>query len=287
MAYLFSAYGLTISSDISLLNTQPLSDKPDVNIRLETLDLSKEEQLNTTNQLCGSLPDIANFLFKEGCELIVSPVANVDSELLRVSVLAAGMSVILRQRGYLILHGSSVRIGSEAIAFLGHSGWGKSTLATAFHSQGHDLITDDVLTVDIQTKGCFAIPSYPLVKLLPDSAVTAAKHLNSPIDFGASTNKRIHPVETHFFERSILLKKLYLLGGESSTTIEPVSGAQAFMSLVSYSRTMNTLVGPDFMRTHFEQCQHLLKTVPVAQLPKRQSLQQLPELINTIKTDLG
>ena len=286
MNYLFSAYGLTIASELPLLHTQPLADKPDIRIRFKDFKPESEVQLNGIEQLYGALPNIADFLVQKGCELIVYPVAGVDPELLRVSVLAAGMAVILRQRGYLILHGSSVCIGSEAIAFLGHSGWGKSTLATAFHSQGHDLITDDVLAIDIQTEGCFAIPSYPLVKLLPDSAATAATRLSSPIGFGAATNKCIHPVETQFFGRSIPLKKLYLLGGKLST-IEPVSGTQAFMSLVSYSRTMNTLVGPDFMRTHFEQCQHLLKTVPVAQLPKRQSLQQLPELINTIKTDLG
>ncbi len=47
--------------------------------------------------------------------------------------------------GEAILHASAVAVGDEAVAFIGASGMGKSTLATLLCSAGASLITDDVL----------------------------------------------------------------------------------------------------------------------------------------------
>ena len=51
----------------------------------------------------------------------------------------------LNLRGESILHASAVAIGDEALAFIGASGMGKSTLATLLCSAGASLVTDDVL----------------------------------------------------------------------------------------------------------------------------------------------
>ncbi len=51
----------------------------------------------------------------------------------------------LNLRGESILHASAVAVGDEALAFIGASGMGKSTLATLLCSAGATLITDDVL----------------------------------------------------------------------------------------------------------------------------------------------
>lgn len=51
----------------------------------------------------------------------------------------------LNLRGESILHASAVAVGDEALAFIGASGMGKSTLATLLCSAGASLVTDDVL----------------------------------------------------------------------------------------------------------------------------------------------
>jgi hypothetical protein len=68
-----------------------------------------------------------------------------------IPVLAAGnlLAVHLRLRGELVLHASAVRIGSCAIAFVGGSGMGKSTMATLLCAGGHPLLTDDVLRTQL------------------------------------------------------------------------------------------------------------------------------------------
>lgn len=70
------------------------------------------------------------------------------------SVLTAGAMLALQLylRGILVLHASAVELGGEAVAFVGRSGMGKSTMAALMCSAGAKLITDDVLRVDdVQT----------------------------------------------------------------------------------------------------------------------------------------
>ncbi|MPZ64376.1 MAG: hypothetical protein GEU83_02220 [Pseudonocardiaceae bacterium] len=68
-----------------------------------------------------------------------------------IAVLAAGalLAVHLRLRGELVLHASAVQLGDGALAFVGASGMGKSTLAALLCTSGHRLVTDDVLRVDL------------------------------------------------------------------------------------------------------------------------------------------
>lgn len=71
-----------------------------------------------------------------------------------VPVLAAGalLAVHLRLRSRLVLHASAVCVDGSAVAFVGASGMGKSTMATLFCAAGHPLVSDDVLTVDVMAR---------------------------------------------------------------------------------------------------------------------------------------
>jgi hypothetical protein len=85
---------------------------------------------------------------------------DADPEL--ASLLLAGnvLSVVLGLRGECVLHASAVEIGGEALACLGGSGAGKSTLAALLCAAGADLVTDDVLRLDLSGERirCFTGP---------------------------------------------------------------------------------------------------------------------------------
>ncbi|MGH3997670.1 MAG: hypothetical protein ACRDTJ_09440, partial [Pseudonocardiaceae bacterium] len=68
-----------------------------------------------------------------------------------VPVLAAGtlLAVHLKLRHELVLHASAVQLDGHAVAFVGSSGMGKSTLAAVLSRNGCGLVTDDVLRVDL------------------------------------------------------------------------------------------------------------------------------------------
>src|SRR6185436_17962029 len=54
---------------------------------------------------------------------------------------------VLQQRGLLPLHASALLLGAGAIALLGPSRAGKSTLAAALARRGHPVLADDVVPV--------------------------------------------------------------------------------------------------------------------------------------------
>jgi len=74
-------------------------------------------------------------------------------------------------KGYFVLHASAWVVGERAILALGQSGAGKSTMASWFGAQGYPILTDDclVLRQDSPKSQWMALPSYPSVRLWPDS----------------------------------------------------------------------------------------------------------------------
>lgn len=67
-------------------------------------------------------------------------------------ILLAGTvsAFLLALRGHTALHASAVAIDGTAVAFVGQSGRGKSTLAALLCVHGAALVTDDVLTIDTE-----------------------------------------------------------------------------------------------------------------------------------------
>jgi hypothetical protein len=64
-------------------------------------------------------------------------------------VLAQVLPLAAVLRGMEILHASAVEMAGQAVAFLGGSGVGKTTLAARIVARGARLVTDDVLAVDV------------------------------------------------------------------------------------------------------------------------------------------
>jgi hypothetical protein len=80
---------------------------------------------------------------------------------------------LLAQQGELVLHGAAVApVEGHAVVLLGDSGMGKSTLSGASALAGHQVLTDDGLLMRVAADGVAAIPTYPSLRLWPDSFET-------------------------------------------------------------------------------------------------------------------
>jgi len=76
---------------------------------------------------------------------------------------------ILRIRGFTALHASAAVINGYAVAFVGGGGAGKSTIVAALARAGHKVLSDDIAILE-EVSGTFRIkPSYPHIRLWPDS----------------------------------------------------------------------------------------------------------------------
>lgn len=86
-------------------------------------------------------------------DIVVHLHPGADEGVLAVLAGGAVLAVHLMLRGDLVLHASAIRVNDGAVAFVGASGMGKSTLATLLCADGHQLITDDILRVRTAADG--------------------------------------------------------------------------------------------------------------------------------------
>lgn len=279
------AYGLQVQSELPLLAPIDPIHEPDVTVRFSSLAEASVEP-NQGNEILVSLPWGLKLLIRHGREVFVDAPANVDSAVLRAHILGAAMACVLRQRGYLVLHASCVAQGEKAIAFLGGSGWGKSTLASLFHQQGYSLLTDDVMAIRMDEPAPLAVPSFPEVKLLPDAAAAVGMSDEGVPMLQSLSYKSIQRLDRQFAACPIPLTHLYILRVGEVRNISPVPGPLAFTELIQHSRATKTMADQAFMKQHFHQCSALIKTVPFSYLHRPRSLEQLPELIALIEAHL-
>lgn len=183
-----------------------------------------------------------------------------------VPVLAAGalLAVHLKLRGRLVLHASSVRVGAAALAFVGASGMGKSTLATLLCTAGHQLVSDDVLRVDLgrdrvprvyagSTETRLRAAARELAAGKPEGSVrpTADGRLavRSPVHTGATLPLAACVVPLPSRE-------------DAEIAVRRISGAQALMRLSQFPRVVGWLE-PSAQRRDFHQLADLVGQVPV------------------------
>lgn len=116
------------------------------------------------------------------CDFVLSPdLAHVTVHLVRGAdpgmraILTTGtmLALQLSLRGSAVLHASAVEVDGRGIAFVGHSGMGKSTLAALMCAAGARVVSDDVVPV-----GGAGAPLVPLgateLRLRPGAEAVAA-----------------------------------------------------------------------------------------------------------------
>ncbi|HUC36557.1 MAG TPA: hypothetical protein VMR97_05485 [Acidimicrobiales bacterium] len=75
------------------------------------------------------------------------PESSADPGRLALVARGAMLAFYLGLKGHCVLHASAVEVGSPAVAFVGTTGMGKSTLAAWACSRGARLVTDDLLRI--------------------------------------------------------------------------------------------------------------------------------------------
>ena len=263
--YSYSAYQLCLHSEIPLSDLPVADGAPDIIVRLKRTNtlLATVETVNSSQEVFGHLEGIGNCWFSHGRFITIEPFENVSHDMIAPNILGGCMSISLRQRGFLVLHASSVSVQHSVVAFLGGSGWGKSTLAAALHAQGHNVLTDDVMAIKLDRAGGASkpdiIPSFPQCKLTPEAAAALGKDPAALSPLFAHAHKRAFNFKSGFQTEPLPLQKIYLLAKGQKHSITPVSPKEAFSHLVSHTRAMGVLNDPQSLQSHFQQCTQLLQ----------------------------
>ncbi|MEL6229985.1 MAG: hypothetical protein AAFR24_08735 [Cyanobacteria bacterium J06627_3] len=283
--YCYSAYQLCLQSEIPLSGLPVAEGEPDIVVRLKQSDEQTAcETVKPTTELYGRLKGIGDCWISDGRLITIAPLDGVTHDMLGPNILGGCMSVILRQRGFFVLHASCVAIQDKVVAFLGHSGWGKSTLAAALHSYGHTVITDDILAInleDVETPK--VVPSFPQCKLSPQAAKALGKDLASLESLYAHSAKRAYNFQTGFQQGQLPLHSIYLLSRGDRHSITPLGFKDTFAYLVSHTRAMGVLQDNQSLRTHFQQCTQLLRQTSYYRFTRKPGLEELPDLVRMVE----
>nr|WP_300146687.1 hypothetical protein [Propionicimonas sp.] len=164
-------YGLSVRSDVPLHQDRPAPTTMDADVVIRrgapVADLSERPEgrilldLNMDRQYftAVAVEDGYRLRFYGTCDVLIDtglraavihPVPEADPDLLPVLAGGTLLAFILSMRGEAVLHASAVQVGDSALAFVGYSGMGKSTMATLLCADGATLITDDLLRLDLR-----------------------------------------------------------------------------------------------------------------------------------------
>jgi hypothetical protein len=167
MTHTYRAHGLCIASDVPL-PMPPGTGTPDLTLRRgEDREIPHERPpgerlaevarpnktifytLSRGDRTVLRYPGLCDFDADHAFEHVTAHKhPGADEELLPILIAGAVVAIHLTLHRALVLHASAVATAGSAIAFVGSSGMGKSTLAAALCNLGCALLTDDVLHVE-------------------------------------------------------------------------------------------------------------------------------------------
>ena len=170
----------------------------------------------------------------DGREIQCFPLPGTQLDSIRHLLLDQVVPLALSRRGRLILHASAVVAPKGAIAFLGASGLGKSTLAASFSQCGFPFLADDCLVLKQEGASLLAIPSYPGLRLWPESLLALSENRTElPRVAGYSSKRRLEAQDRFPFQAEpVAIERIYLLSeAQSVVNIHPVAPRDAVAEL--------------------------------------------------------
>jgi hypothetical protein len=177
------------------------------------------------------------------------------------------LPLFLSQLGKYVFHGSAIETAEGALAFLGRSGLGKSTLAASFAARGQRFLTDDALVLEPTDDGYLVQPGHPSLRLWDDTHMTTLKSEVStarPVDYPPKTRIGPGPSLPHC-DRERPLQSAYFLGPREVASericFERLTPAEA---LIDWTRNSFLLDIEDraLVGAHFDKIAVLANSVP-------------------------
>lgn len=220
----------------------------------------------TTRILCRSSDHTISFSFED---------RNAALHLLTDLVIPEWFS-----RSALVLHASSVAIGEIAVAFVGASGTGKSTLALAvpLHSEKGAMIADDYLVIREEDR---VAPTAIAARVWPDSAEQAQKATVSDLP----TGKKQVDAGGSPLPAPVKLSRLFVLAESDEVEISPVTKRDAFAQLFRNAFRIDP-ADPLTNRETVNRISDLLNRLPLYQLSYPRSYSALPHVADLLRQHL-
>ena len=192
-------------------------------------------------------PDRADFvLLADGRSLVGYRGRRTALGVFRHLFLDQVLPLVLSHGGVTVLHASAFAGEEGAVALIGATGVGKSTLAASFGTDGWPVIADDAVVLRARRGAIATIPAYPGLRVWPDALAAFGIGRGARRVSSASDKRRIAAGDraVTFFRRSAPLRRVYLLDSKRSgrstlPRIEPLSRRETIIELIKHSYVMD------------------------------------------------
>ena len=292
------AFGLTIRSELHLpeLLAGEAGANADVEIAYGAVPAELPNALKrgvrfqaAPDELLLKVDGIARYLVSGGRRITIARDPGADDDDVRVFLLGSVFGALLHQRDDLVLHGSAIEWEGGAVVFLGHSGVGKSTLASAFRKKGHAILTDDLCVVRPGPDArMLAHPGFPQAKLWIDSLKQLDISPEGLQRIRRKLEKRSVPLGGDFAGAPLPVRKIYLLRphNKDEMKLNLVQGPAKFNLLKNQTYRFGFLAGINDKVGHFQHALRVAQQAPVAVALRPSGSFQLGELVALIDSDL-
>jgi hypothetical protein len=238
------------------------------------------------------LAGLFDFLLSpDGSRIFFRPLGEFSGASFETYLLGLVMKAVLIKKDIHSLHASAVMVDGRAIAFLGFSGFGKSSLAASFVGAGHALLTDDVLRLDENDGRFWAFPGPANLKLLPESSLGLdLPSVGVPMDPDA--DKYLFPVPANLrCAGSVPLAAIYCVAGPEAArgtdrisirALDPREGLPEIL----YGIQRDAIVEADRATNPFHTAKRIVASVSLRWLACPWDLALLPAVRDAILADL-
>lgn len=289
--YSYSAYGLNIQSEFPLNDFSGGFSKPDVFICRRRIHVTPPKDAffsdgswTTERVAYRFIANAGAFLIRDGREIIVDPASGAGENFIGRILLGLGLSILLHQRGFLVLHGSAVSINNRAKVFLGPSGSGKSTIAAALCNR-YSLLADDLVAIRASEDEIRVFPAACRLSLFQDSALSTGYDSEVMPKVDPNEEKRAAQPKRGCCIEPLPLDAIYFLKKGEKLQIESFSRHEAMMELVRSTFSMGALRARVNASQHFMQCAIIAKKIPIYHIIRSHDIARLAESIVAIEEE--
>jgi hypothetical protein len=217
-------------------------------------------------------PELADFVVSTDASAVRCYLrANCPPETMRHLLLNQVIPIVLSHSCKLVLHASACATPQGAMAFMGMTGTGKSTLATSFGLQGLAVLTDDCLLIEEQDGAITTVPSYPGLRLWPETVTGLFEQEPVLQPLAHYTDKTRLLFDQNHFDGPFSLRAIYVLTHPENiqditgVTITPLVASEAFLETVKHTFQLD-VTDREKLGQAFRQYEWLAKSVPFFRL---------------------
>lgn len=297
MSYLYTAYGLTIDSEIELpeLKSHAIMDfnsfDADVKIRsgmvpdhLPSAHAKRQHVQVGDREVLLTFKHVGRFLVANGTEILFSSFPQATPSQIRLHLLGSCLGAIFQQNSKLTFHGGAVNTLNGVILFLGKRGTGKSTLTATLSKCGYSFLSDDVCVMDNPYAGNKLYPGAPFIKLCPNSLEELGNDSDGLQKVKTSREKYLLPVIPYKTKAPVQVARIYILKWGKQFCISPVNKSEAVPLLAGNTYRPWMLKKNIGEARILGMCAQLIQTIPVYTLSRPFDISRINETITHIES---